>query len=54
MKGYGDVFIKIIIFSEKNEFDDPIMKIIRILNITFYFFFICNMILFQKLQVQGY
>ena len=35
-----------IIFSEKNEFSNPITKIIRILNITFYLFFKYNIILF--------
>ena len=38
MKRYRDVFIIIIIFSEKSEFNDPIIKIIRILNVIFYFF----------------
>ena len=49
MRGYGDVFIIIIISSKKNEFGNPIIKIIGILNITFYLFFIYNIILFQKL-----
>ena len=49
MKGYKNVFIIIIIFNKKNEFNDPIIKIIRIPNITFYFSFIYNIILFQKL-----
>ena len=46
MRGYGDVFIIIIIFSEKNEFSDPIIKIIRIPNVTFYFSFVYNIVLF--------
>ena len=46
MRGYGDVFIIIIIFSEKNEFNNLIIKIIRILNAIFYLFFIYNIILF--------
>ena len=46
MKGYGDVFIIIIIFSGKNEFGDPIIKIMRIPNVTFCPFFIYNIILF--------
>ena len=54
MKGYRNVFIIIIIFSEKNEFNNPIIKIIKILNITFYFSFVYNIILFQKLRVRGY
>ena len=54
MKGYGNVFIKVIISSKKNEFSDPITKIIRIPNITFYLSFVYNIILFQKLQVRGY
>ena len=49
VKGYGDVFIIIIISNEKNKFGDLIIKIIRILNITFYLSFIYNIILFQKL-----
>ena len=40
MKGYGDVFIIIIVFNEKNEFGDPIIKIIRISNLTFCLSFI--------------
>ena len=39
VKGYGDVFIKVIISGEENEFNDPIIKIISIPNITFYLFF---------------
>ena len=54
MRGYGDVFITIIISSKKNEFGDPITKIIRILNVTFYPSFVYNIILFQKLRVRGY
>ena len=46
MKGYGDAFIIVIIFSKKNEFSDPIIKIIRIPNIAFYPFFIYNIVLF--------
>ena len=46
VKGYENVFIIIIFSSEKNDFSDPIIKIVRILNITFYFFFIYNIILF--------
>ena len=46
VKGYGNVFIIIIISSEKNEFNNPITKIIRILNITFYPSFVYNIILF--------
>ena len=49
MKGYGNVFIKVIISNEENKFGDAITKIITILNITFYFFFIHNIVLFQKL-----
>ena len=54
VKRYGNVFIIIIIFNEKNEFSDPIIKIIRIQNVTFCLFFIYNIILFQKLRVRGY
>ena len=46
VKGYGDVFIIVIIFNEENEFSDPIIKIIRIPNVAFCLFFICNIILF--------
>ena len=46
MKGYGNVFIIIIIFNKKNEFGDPITKIIRIPIITFYLSFVYNIILF--------
>ena len=46
VKGYKDIFIIIITSSEKNEFNNPITKIIRILNITFYLFFVYNIILF--------
>ena len=46
MRGYGDVFIIIIISNEKNEFGNLITKIIRIPNVTFYLFFIYNIILF--------
>ena len=46
MKGYGDIFIIIIISSEENKFGNLIIKIIKILNITFYPFFIYNIILF--------
>ena len=46
IRGYGNVFIIIIIFGEKNEFSDPIIKIIRIPNVTFYLFFVYNIILF--------
>ena len=46
VKWYGDVFITVIISSEKNEFNDPITKIIRIPNVTFYPFFIYNIMLF--------
>ena len=46
MRGYGNVFIIIIIFSEKNEFGNPIIEIISIPNITFYLFFIHNIMLF--------
>ena len=46
MKGYGDVFIIIIIFNKENEFGDLIIKIIRIPNIIFCLFFIYNIILF--------
>ena len=46
MKGYGDVFIIIIIFNEENEFGDPIIMIIRILNVIFYPFFVYNIVLF--------
>ena len=54
IKGCKHVFIKIIITNEKNEFGDRITKIIRIPNITFYLSFVYNIILFQKLRVQGY
>ena len=54
MRGYRDTFIKVIISSEKNEFNNPIIKITRIPNITFCPFFIYNIILFQKLQIRGY
>ena len=46
VRRYENVFIIIIIFIEENEFSDPIIIIIRILNITFYLSFICNIILF--------
>ena len=46
MKGYGNVFIIVIIFSEENEFNNPIIKIIRIPNAAFCLSFICNIILF--------
>ena len=46
VRGYGDVFIKIIILSEENEFGDPITKIISIPNITFCLSFIYNIVLF--------
>ena len=46
IKGYGDVFIIIIIFSEENEFGNPIIKIMRIPNVAFYPSFIYNIILF--------
>ena len=46
VRGYGNVFIIIIISSKKNEFSDPIIKIIRIPNITFYLSSICNIVLF--------
>ena len=46
MKGYGNVFIIIIIFNKENKFNNLIIKIIKIPNITFYFFFIYNIILF--------
>ena len=49
MRGYGDVFIIVIIFSEENEFNNPIIKIIRITNVAFCLSFVCNIILFQKL-----
>ena len=39
----------IIISSEENEFSNLIIKIIRILNIAFYPFFVYNIVLFQKL-----
>ena len=45
MRGYRDVFIIIIVFSEENEFNDPIIKIIRIPNAAFYLFFVYNIIL---------
>ena len=44
MKGYGNAYTKIIIFSKKNEFSDPIIKIINIPNITFYPFFVYNIL----------
>ena len=46
VKGYGNVFIIIIISSKKNEFNNPIIKIIRIPNTVFYFSFVYNIILF--------
>ena len=46
MRGYGDIFIIIIIFNGENEFSNPITKIIRIPNVVFYLFFVCNIILF--------
>ena len=46
VKRYGNVFIIITIFSGENKFGDLIIKIIRILNITFYLSFIYNIILF--------
>ena len=46
IRGYGNVFIIIIISNKENEFGDPITKIIRIPNITFYPFFVYNIILF--------
>ena len=49
IKGYGNVFIKIIISGKKNKFGDPITEIIRIPSTTFYFSFIYNIISFQKL-----
>ena len=41
--------MKIIISWEKNESSDPILKIIRIPNITFYLSFVYNITLLQKL-----
>ena len=38
-----------IISNEENEFSDPIIKIIRIPNVTLYISFVYNIILFQKL-----
>ena len=46
MRGYGDVFIIIIISNKENEFGNPITKIIRIPNATFYPFFVYNIVLF--------
>ena len=46
MRGYGDVFIIIIISSGKNEFGNPIIKIIKIPNIIFYLSFVYNIVLF--------
>ena len=46
VRGYGDVFIKVIMSSEENKCGDPITKIIRIPNITVYFSFVHNIILF--------
>ena len=46
VRGYGDVFIIIIIFSEENEYNNPIIKIIRIPNIIFYLSFLYNIISF--------
>ena len=54
VKGYGDVFIIVIISSEENEFGDPIIKIMRIPNAAFCLFFVYNIVLFQKLRVRGY
>ena len=54
IKVYGNVFIKVIISSEENEFGDLIIKIIKIPNINFYLSFVYNITLFQKLRVQGY
>ena len=39
------MFIKIIVFSEENGFSDQIIKIIRIPNNAFYFFFVYTIIL---------
>ena len=46
IKKYRNVFIKMIISSEKNEFSNSIIKIIRIPNIAFYPSFIYNIIIF--------
>ena len=46
VKGYGNVFIIIVISNKKNKFSNPITKIIRTPNITFYFFFVYNIVLF--------
>ena len=46
VRGYGNVFIIIIVSSEGNKFSDPIIKIIRIPNITFYLSFVYNIMLF--------
>ena len=46
VKRYGNIFIIVIVFSEENEFDDLIIKIIRIPNVTFYLFFVYHIILF--------
>ena len=46
VRGYGDVFIKVIISNEKNKLNNLIIKIIGILNITSYLSFVCNIILF--------
>ena len=46
VKRYGNVFIIIIISNKENEFNDPIIKIIRIPNAAFYLSFVYNIILF--------
>ena len=45
VRGYGEVYIEVIIFEE-NKYNDFIIKIIRILNVTFYPFFVYNIIFF--------
>ena len=46
MREYRDIFMKIIIFGEENEFGDRTIKIIKIPNTIFSFSFICNIVLF--------
>ena len=50
MKGYGNVFIIIIIFNKENESGNPITKIIRIPNAAFYLSFVYNIIVTDSRQ----
>ena len=45
MKGYGDVYIKVIIFKE-NEYDDFVIEVMKIPNVAFCPFFMYNIIFF--------